>query len=140
MIKQEEQAKSSIKKPEDLTPSELVEMAISHILKICANHLQDCLKVRPKYLWKVLKSLISLWKQVCVLLASNKAVYNIQNLQAVSRNLFKCHHLVIQTLAPDEKMIFFSDEGVFHSEPSTDVVWIPKAIELVTPYLKDENK
>jgi hypothetical protein len=43
-------------------------------------------------------------------------------------------------LRPEEKLIFFTEKVVFSADPSTDAIWIPKAIELVTPYLKDENR
>jgi hypothetical protein len=47
---------------------------------------------------------------------------------------------MIQTMTPEEKVRFFSSEGIFSNDSTTDAVWIPKAIELVTPYLKDENR
>jgi hypothetical protein len=47
---------------------------------------------------------------------------------------------MIQTMTPEEKIRLFSNEGIFSRDATTDSVWIPKAIELVTPYLKDENR
>jgi hypothetical protein len=39
-----------------------------------------------------------------------------------------------------QKEIFFRDKLIYRNETNINSSWIPKALELATPYLKDTNR
>ena len=53
-------------------------------------------------------------------------------------------HAIVQSMSADQKIQYFKSglvlETHFHTANKGSVLWISKAIEFVTPYIRDENR
>jgi hypothetical protein len=118
-------------------PLETLENGIiPHIMRICTAKDRN-----PEDLWAVLDSLIELWKKI-VILAHNSKSKNT-DARRLNMSLLKSFHVILRVLPSNEKIELASKRFLSQLDCSNDSMvrnWIPKIIELYTPFLKDDNK
>jgi hypothetical protein len=120
---------------EGLTPSRLIDMIISHAVR-------NSLSGNPTTYWIYIDILTSLWRSMVSLIVLKGSHFN--DLSTIFRKLAKTHHTMIQSMSVDQKNEYFQNRLVLpHSVEShveIETTWISKAIELATPYLRDDNQ
>ncbi|KAJ3305280.1 hypothetical protein HDV03_001878 [Kappamyces sp. JEL0829] len=119
-------------------PSRLIDLVISHCVR-------NALSGNPEYYWNYVEILTSLWRSIIAMVVLKGS--NFPEMASIFRKLARIHHTIIQAMDSEQKIAYFSSRLIsekmlksleFH--PDVETTWISKAIELVTPYLRDENQ
>ena len=96
------------------------------------------------FYWECLDILTTLWRSITTIAIVQKS--KSPEVPIIYRQIVKTHQAIIQAMNPEQKVEFFTNRLVFPklllNEEVVDgnTAWISRSIELVTPYLRDENE
>ncbi|KAI8916051.1 hypothetical protein EDD86DRAFT_197540 [Gorgonomyces haynaldii] len=111
---------------------------LRHTLRLCITDEPDL-----DFMWPLIDALVQLWKQLLVQISKQKKQKETSEAAKMSKLLLRAFHLILRTLSPDLRIELMTSHLLKKNDTISEsgvMLWIPKLMELVLPFLQDDNR
>ncbi|KAJ3112085.1 hypothetical protein HDU96_004954 [Phlyctochytrium bullatum] len=88
---------------------------------------------------KILKSLCKMWKRLCEIEFESKRPDVLKRVRPILRSCSQCFYLVLRVLPKAKRHSFLEETLVGNLASAESVAWLPRVVELLIPFLKDDS-